>query len=212
VVKTFVSVDGFNLYYGGLKDTPNKWLDLEGLVRKFLKPECDVLKIKFFTAMVSARPSDPGQPQRQQIYLRAIKANPKVEVILGHFQSHAVSMQKADGTGKCKVIKTEEKGSDVNIATHMIVDAFGNRFDLAVLVSNDSDLMEPVKQVRAAFGKRVGVLNPHCRTNSRPSVVLRANATFFNQIRPGHLAGSQLPPQVLDSKGVVTKPVEWNQA
>ena len=60
-----------------------------------------------------------------------------------------------------EVIKTEEKGSDVNIAAHMVHDGHLGRYDVAILVSNDSDLAEPVRIVRHELNKTVGMLNPH---------------------------------------------------
>ena len=60
-MRTYIYVDGFNLYYRALKQTPFKWLDLSGLFRDVLKSHHDILKIKYFTARVSARPNDsPG--------------------------------------------------------------------------------------------------------------------------------------------------------
>ena len=64
-MRTYIYVDGFNLYYRSLKQTPFKWLDLSGLFRDVLKPHHDIRKIKFFTARVSTRPNDLSAPQRQ---------------------------------------------------------------------------------------------------------------------------------------------------
>ena len=68
---TIVYIDGFNLYYGALKGSPYKWLDLEALCRRLL-PKDEISQIRYFTARISARPDDPQQPQRQQTYLRAL--------------------------------------------------------------------------------------------------------------------------------------------
>jgi hypothetical protein len=62
-----------------------------------------------------------------------------------------------------RVIKTEEKGSDVNLATHLLHDAHRGKFEVAVIVSNDSDLLEPIKIVREELVLKVGILNPHKR-------------------------------------------------
>ena len=88
-----------------------------------------------------------------------------------------------------RVVKTEEKGSDVNIATHLLHDAHMNRFDVAVVVSNDSDLLAPIKIVRYELNKRVGVLSPY----KRPSNVLRLHATFIKPIRSGGVIASTVP-------------------
>jgi uncharacterized LabA/DUF88 family protein len=205
MVKTIVYVDGFNLYYGCLKNTPYKWVNLKTLAASLLKPENDIVGVKYFTAHVKARPKDPQQPIRQQTYLRALKTLPETTVVLGHFLSKKERMVRADGQGTVEVIRTDEKGSDVNLATHLLMDAFWNRFDLAVLITNDSDLVEPVRQVRAAFKKKVGILNPQ----SIQSVQLKKEATFFYQIQPGHLKGSQFPPTLTDQYGTITKPASW---
>ncbi len=70
--KTIVYVDGFNLYYGALKDRPNRWLDLAVLSRHLLKPTHEIVGVRYFTARVQPRPGNPQQAQRQQAYLRAL--------------------------------------------------------------------------------------------------------------------------------------------
>jgi uncharacterized LabA/DUF88 family protein len=169
VLRTIVYVDGFNLYYGALKKTPYRWVNLANLFRLLL-PKNELLQIKYFTAMVSARPDDPGQPQRQQLYLRALATLPSVSVELGHFLTHEVLMPKVVAAGErqeyVKVIKTEEKGSDVNLATHLLHDAHMNRYDVAVVVSNDTDLLGPIKLVRRDLQKQIGVLNPQKRPSN----------------------------------------------
>jgi hypothetical protein len=88
-----------------------------------------------------------------------------------------------------RVIKTEEKGSDVNLATHLLHDAHMGRFDVAVVISNDSDLLEPIKIVRQELGKIVGILNPH----PNPSRALLPHIDFIKQIRAGVLKAAQFP-------------------
>jgi hypothetical protein len=81
------------------------------------------------------------------------------------------------GNGYVKVIKTEEKGSDVNIATHLLMDGFRNDYELAVVVSNDSDLLMPIQVVTQEFGKPVGLLNPQ----KHPSVALLSYVQFIKK-------------------------------
>jgi uncharacterized LabA/DUF88 family protein len=88
---------------------------------------------------------------------------PEIEVHFGHFLTHEVSMPAATAwhAGRYKpvrVMKTEEKGSDINLATYLLIDAFDDRFDVAVMVSDDSDLKEPISQVRDRFGKKIVLL------------------------------------------------------
>jgi uncharacterized LabA/DUF88 family protein len=86
-----------------------------------------------------------------------------------------------------RVIKTEEKGSDVNLATHLLHDAHRGRFDVAVVISNDSDLLEPIRIVRRELGKSVGILNPH----PKPSRALLPHIDFIKPIRAGALRAAQ---------------------
>jgi len=208
-MKTYVYVDGFNLYYGSVKGTPFKWLDLFSLSR-YLLPKNDILKIKYFTALVTARPGDPDQPNRQQMYLRALKTISDLEIIYGHFLEHPVKMPLVRSlSGKIRyaqVMKTEEKGSDVNMAAHLINDGYKGLYQLAVLITNDSDLVEPIKIVRNELKLAVGVLNPHHGT---PSHELRKYATFVKPIRQGVLAASQFPTTLTDAKGAFYKPPKW---
>ena len=104
-----------------------------------------------------------------------------------------------------EVLKTEEKGSDVNLATHLLCDAYEHAFDVAVVVTNDSDLAEPVKVVNQRLNKTVGILNPH----AHGSFTLRQAAAFVKRIRSGVLAASQFPPTLTDSVGTFHKPTGW---
>jgi uncharacterized LabA/DUF88 family protein len=209
LIPSVVYVDGFNLYYGAIKGTPYKWLNVSRMVQLLL-PKNQVLKIKYFTALVHSRPKDPDQPLRQQIFLRALRTIPDLEIILGHFLSHEVSMPLANcppGKQKyIKVIKTEEKGSDVNIATHMLHDGYQGAYAVAIVISNDSDLVEAIKIVRTDLKKSVIVLNPFKDT---PSQELNRVATFVKPIRQGVLAASQFPSPMQDQNGSFYKPPSW---
>jgi uncharacterized LabA/DUF88 family protein len=208
-MRTNVYIDGFNLYYGAVKGTPFKWLNIYQLCQ-YLLPKNQIMKIKYFTALVTARPSDPNQPNRQQIYLRALKTIPNLEIIYGHFLEHEVMMLAAGSSQGnphyVRVIKTEEKGSDVNIAAHMIADGFQGFYQAAVLLSNDSDLVEPVKIVRNHLKLPVFVLNPR---PASPSHEMRKFATFVKPIRRGILSASQFPDILTDAVGTFHKPTAW---
>jgi len=93
---TNIYVYGFNLYYGALKGTPYRWLDPNKLC-SLLLPRHTINRIKYFTARVRARRDDPGQPARQEIYFRALRTLPNVEIIFGHFLTNIVSMSLAGG-------------------------------------------------------------------------------------------------------------------
>jgi hypothetical protein len=90
-LRTNIYIDGFNLFYGALRKTPYRWLNLETLCQLLL-PKNTIGRIKYCTALVSARPNDLNQPMRQQLYLRALGTLPKVSIHLGHFLTHEVTM------------------------------------------------------------------------------------------------------------------------
>ena len=205
---TIVYVDAFNLYYGALKDSRFKWLDLDSLAKRLL-PRDQIVAIRYFTANVSARHGDPGQPQRQQTYLRALATIPHLSIHLGHYLTHATRMALAHpapgGPVTVEVIKTEEKGSDVNLATHLMLDACRGACTTAVVISNDSDLREPVAMAQSEYGLGVGVVNPH--PPSRRSRALQP--TFFKQLRPSTLKACQFPRVMTDGRGRFEKPSSW---
>jgi uncharacterized LabA/DUF88 family protein len=209
LIPSYVYVDGFNLYYGAVKGTPFKWLDISKLCELML-PRNQMVKIKYFTALVNARPKDPGQPLRQQIYLRALKTIPNLEIVFGHFLTHIVNMPLANylpGHQQfVQVIKTEEKGSDVNIATHLLHDGYQDAYEVSVIISNDSDLVEAIKIIRYELKKNVIVLNPF---KDSPSQELNRYATFVKPIRMGVLAASQFPYEMVDRNGSFHKPKNW---
>ena len=203
--RTYIYIDGFNFYYRLIKNTPYKWLDLKSLFTKLLSPQNDVLKIKYFTALVSGR-IDPDQPIRQKTYIRALeKYIPELEVHYGHFLSHEVDAPLAGSSPMkfVKIIKSEEKGSDVNLAVHLLNDAWLNKFDCAVVVSNDSDLAEALRIVKDDLWKKIGLLTP---VNS-PSMELKKYATFIKQIRKGVLSTSLLPDPIPGT--TISKPKTW---
>lgn len=208
-MRTRVYIDGFNLYYGCLKGTAAKWLN-PALLCDNLLPRNQIEHVRYFSATVSARPNDPDQANRQQTYFRALATDPRISVHLGHFLTHEVSMPDAAAWSQGRyiarrVVKTEEKGSDVNLATFLLVDAFDDLFDCAVIVSNDSDLKEPISQVRRRFGKTIGILNPQ-RIVSR---ALQPLAHFIKPIRAGALANAQFPATMTDATGTFRKPARW---
>jgi uncharacterized LabA/DUF88 family protein len=206
---TNVYIDGFNLYYGCLKGTPLRWLDIRALCEGLLLGH-ELNRIRYFTAKVSARPSDPSQPARQAAYLRAIETLPGVSVHLGHYLQHAVMMPLATppptGSPMVRVLKSEEKGSDVNIATYLLLDGFKGDYEQAVVMSNDSDLKTPIEVVRNELKLPVGVIFPISRPGRRASQELMAVAKFQKSIRDPLLARCQLPPII---NGNIHKPPQW---
>lgn len=210
-MKTRVYIDAFNLYYGSLKGTSYKWLNLfEFLSLSF--PSNQIDHLHYFTAKVVARPHDPQQPVRQQTLLRALATLPNLSIHLGTFLEKPVKMKLAkplpDGTEKVTVLRSEEKGSDVNMACQLLVDAFDDAFEAAIVVTNDSDLVAPIRIVRKKFGKKVVALMPCCNGRAK-SVELQKVASRAEKVNPQHLAASQFADQLQDSNGMFHKPAGW---
>lgn len=107
------------------------------------------------------------------------------------------------------VWNTEEKGSDVNLASHLLIDGFRARYDLAVVISNDGDLKEPVRFVREDLKAPVGVLNPHANRSWALSPQTLPRGSFYKPIRKGALAACQFPPTMQDANGTFSKPSTW---
>ncbi|MDP2183805.1 MAG: NYN domain-containing protein [Actinomycetota bacterium] len=203
--RAIVYVDGFNLYYGCVKGTQYRWLDLVKLAELML-PQHSVIEVKYFTAIVDS----PSGSVRQQVYIGALESTGRVSTYRGHFLSHVKNKPRdvvcaQCGDRKARVIITEEKGTDVNLATHLVYDACTDAFDVAAVVSNDSDLVMPVLFARQKCGKMVGVLNPQ----KHPAQALLKSVDFYKKIRLGALAASQLPPVILHNGRQFQKPTTW---
>ena len=207
-MKANVYIDGFNLYYGRVKGTPYKWLDLAAMCRLLL-PRDTINRIRYFTALIQPRPGDPQAPQRQQTYLRALATIPNLSIHYGHFLTQPVWLPFANPPARSprtvEVLRTEEKGSDVNLATLLLTDAFDGDYEVAVVISSDSDLKLVIEIVRNKLGLPVGVLNPQKVT----SWALQKTATFYRSIREGPLKASQFPITLTDAQGTITKPAGW---
>lgn len=208
-MKTNIYIDGFNLYYGCLKGTTHKWLDLKKLFEFLLPPpKHQISKIKFFTARVSGTKDDPDKPNRQDTYLAALaKHIPDIEIFYGHFTSHKVRMplvKELDGQWMAEVIKTEEKGSDVNLALEILNDAWTNDYECAVLVSNDSDLAHALKLIKQNHKKNICLVTAK---NTHPSKQLAQYTDSQKIIREGVLKISQLPDLIPGT--TIKKPRDW---
>jgi uncharacterized LabA/DUF88 family protein len=212
-MRTYVYIDGFNLYYGALKRTPNKWLDPKALFQTILQPYNQILKIKYYTARVSARPDNPDAPTRQDFYMQALQAHvPEIEITYGHFIQKPVKMRLAKKLPMrlsmyVQVLKSEEKGSDVNLSVHLLNDAWKDCYDCAVVCSNDGDLAEAMRLVRKERGKTVILVVPGDPAVRPPSVQLRRWANKTMHIPPAALAASQLPNPIPGTS--IHKPADW---
>lgn len=207
MMRTNVYVDGFNLYYGAVKGTPHKWLNIRRMC-ELAFPKNDIREIHYCTAIVTDAPWDPQQSLRQQTFIRALETT-GVEVHYGSFQSNVVRMPLAKkprrGSRMVEVIKTEEKGSDVALGALLVSHGYQSRYEAAIVVSNDSDLVLPIKIVSRELGLPVGLLNPHPYFSTE----LLKVAKFKKRIRPGVLEASQFPDEMEDADGTITKPASW---
>jgi uncharacterized LabA/DUF88 family protein len=257
-MRTFVYVDGFNLYYA-IRNTPYKWLDLKLLAEKVLPARCQVAKVKYYTARVSGA-ADPDQPRRQQIYLNALGTVDEIEVFFGNFLAknvlrplsnlpiankqihsdprvalpegnHAVELSSGPppqiamlpvgeprrGRRGRSVVRPpqdallaevywmEEKGSDVNLACHLVNDAWQDAFEVAAVISNDTDLCEPIRIVTQERGKHVVVVCPDHRGNLAAG--LQAVASSVRHINRPALRAAQFADTIANTK--ITKPAQW---
>ena len=210
--RTHVYVDGFNLYYGCLKGTAERWLDLQKFCQKIF-PANEIRRIHYYTALVGSTVLDPQKPERQQTYLRALETLSTVSIRLGMFRTNTVKRELASpipgGPRYVDVLDPKEKGSDVNIATDLLADGFRGEYDVAIVVSNDSDLCRPIDVVRKQLGLDVIVVAPVCQQSRHPSYELRQVATFVITPRRSTLRACQFPDTVADGNGMITKPVGW---
>jgi hypothetical protein len=213
-----VYVDGFNLYYGSLKGPPERWLDLVTLSQALVPNEA-IHRVRYFSAQVSGL-RNPSAPIDQGLYLRALRTRPEVSIHLGTFLASDRFMplatppatgtrpgcvyRRPGGPGSAWVTRTEEKGSDVNLATWLLIDGFDHDYDMAIVISNDSDLTEPIRMARQRFGV-VGVVCPH----KVPSKTMGAAASWQIGLYRTYLRRSQFPSTLTDASGTFTKPTSW---
>ena len=215
--RAFVYVDGFNLFFRSLRKTGFKWLNVQSLCEQIL-PHYDIVQVNYYTAKIRSR-GDPDKSLRHEAYLRALRTLPKVQIFHGTFSSHKVLRELAHASlltkvkrrlgievrmNRCvKVFDPKEKGSDVNLAVHMVNDAWKNNYDVGVLLSNDTDLLEAIKVVRRDCRKKICVINPH----NSPNPELHKEADLIREIRPEHLSAAQLPSAIPFTK--ISKPLKW---
>lgn len=216
--RTIVYIDGFNLYYRALRGTAHRWLDIAALSAASLPPTCQLQRVNYYTARVSGR-TDPTAPARQHAYLRALGSLPLVSVHYGNFLANekwaglsqppqfrpSFALPPGAAPEVAFVWKTEEKGSDVNLGVHLVRDAFTGRFDEAAILTNDTDLVEPVRIVTQEAGLPVTLLTPV----NRPATSLTRVASRVRHVGP-YIGACQFPdPVTLPNGRVVTKPLGW---
>ncbi len=219
MARTIVYIDGFNLYYRTLKGTPHKWLDPVAMSQAALPSTSLIHQVNYYTARVSGR-TDPGAPARQHAYLRALSTLPQVRIHYGNFLVSKkwaglvqpptfrpiITLPAGAKTPEVAYVwKTEEKGSDVNLGVHLVRDAFLGAFDMAAVLTNDTDLVEAIKIVTSEIGLPVTLLCPI----GRPAESLKNVATSVRHVAP-YVGPCQLPnPVTLPTGKTVSKPLSW---
>ena len=225
-VRVWCYVDGFNLYNGVVRRVNQKWINLKLLCDALAAPGDTVEAVKYFTARLRPRANDPDVPARQETYWHALRTVPEIEIIKGYFpparpakKPLACSIESMDlkvtaGTPQTgvppemvRVMESNEKGTDVNLAIHLLNDAHHSRFEKAAVVSADSDLAGCISMARTESGLSIGVLNPHPEHHCNN---LRSVSSFFVDIEPKHLHLSLFPDPVISPKGrAIAKPAGW---
>ncbi len=209
IKRTIVYVDGSNLYYGLLRGTAHKWLDLKAFAHKLLLPEYSIDMIKYFTSRVIDKSVDHHREERQDKYLSAVSCQ-GIPVFEGYYRIREERLEATERPCKaCTLVRRpgyvrgariSEKLTDVNMATEMLKDAYENRADAFVLVSGDSDLAPALRVIRYSTGHSVIVFNPQSSISNE----LRRYATFYRNIPSGFADGCRLPDSIttLDGKEI----------
>ena len=207
-MQTNVYVDALNLYYGSLRNTAWKWLDVAMAIEASIGSPKKVHQIKYFTARIDGA-NDPNAPKRQDVYLRAIKSHDtRIHIIEGQFKRRKKQYPAVNSGILTSVCVPEEKGSDVNFCVHFLNDAWKDEFDRAILVTNDSDMVEAIKLVKFQFPhKQLVLLTPG--TSRKPSKNLKQFVDEHFWITPSTIQNSQLP-NPLTANPKLSKPAAWN--
>lgn len=194
-------IDGFNLYFGireaGFDQC--RWLNVKKLIESLLQPNQELVGVKYYTSRVS---NNPDKQKRQSTYLDALMSI-GVEIFYGNYQDNNLECKRCGNVWK----SAKEKMTDVNIATAIIVDAFKEQYDMAMLISGDSDLTPPIKEVHNLFkNRRVFIAFPPKRHNSSMAIVAKGSLTIGRK----KLVDAQFDDEVISKTGFKLKiPIDW---
>lgn len=224
-MKTILYIDGYNLYYGVLRHTPYKWLDIVKLfsfIAKENNPECEIVAVKYFTAPIKIRLANHGEASQksQRDYQRALSLlYPETfEVIQGFFNLsegwYPAYKDPIDRNDTIRAWNLEEKQTDVNIALNLYRDVYLKNIEQCILVSNDSDLIPALKAIKEDFPfTRLGAVMPilFSNRNNRPANKGIEVITHWTRsyIRAEELEKFQLPEKIPTRKKPIIKPNYW---
>lgn len=223
-MRTIVYIDGYNLYYGALKHTEYKWLDVYKLFNERICPSINSnipdIKIKFFTADIlgSESPSvDSTKDQRTyhnaliQMYserLLIIKGSYSKEIIPAKLMENIPEFTKE----RVKILKLEEKQTDVNIAIEMYRDVAKGLCDQVILCTNDTDLLPALSALSEDYPNiNKGIVFPVRENAKRPvSNQFKKYCDWsWKKLSNNDLAYSQLPLKIPTRKKAIFKPITW---
>ena len=207
-------IDGFNLYFG-LRSMGYKryyWLNLRAMVENLIRPHQHLVTTKYFTARISGpHPNDTPEDtkkmeekrRRQADFLEAVCTLSNVSIYYGHYIGGIIQCRNCRHAWP----EHEEKMTDVNIATEMLIDSFENRCDSFLLISADSDLVPAIRGIKRLFpSKRVVVFFPPGRLSAQLKIVADEQFTIGRRT----LAKSQFSDQVVKMDGhVLMRPERW---
>lgn len=220
-LRTVVYIDGYNLYYGLVRRTKLKWLDVVALFRDHvLDSSAQIIEVRYYTAPVLARMSDDVKsPQRQRIYLQALrKMNPEIlKIIEGRivaskpYQRLVKRIEAAPELDKVQVYDFNEKKTDVNLAADLITGAWTGAYDQAVVCCNDTDIEAALAAVRQHHPHlRLGLVAPIPQTDHRHiSSDLKRHVHWYKTLSKTHIVNAQLPLRIPNS--IICRPDEWAQ-
>lgn len=218
-MKTIVYVDGYNLYYGLLRRSAFKWLDLYGLFQNHvLDPLSEVIEVRYYTAPVLGRMcDDPQSPQRQRTYLQALRKMPpnKVVIIEGKmvattpYQRLVTPLAACPDVTHVQVYAFNEKNTDVNLAADLITGAWTGAYEQAVICTNDTDIVGVLTAIRRCHpGIKLGLVAPIKGTDHRKMAAdLVKNVNWAKILSPVHLKNAQLPDRIPNTS--IKRPEAW---
>jgi len=223
-LQTIVYIDGYNLYYGALKHSQYKWLDIYKLFAERICPSIygkkSHVQIKFFTADIlgSVSPS-PDSTKDQRTYHNALlKLYPEqIHIIKGSYSKEVITAKLMQDIphyteDRVKVLKLEEKQTDVNIALEMYRDVAKGICNQVILCSNDTDLIPALSALSDDFPHiNKGVVFPILEGSKRAfSKKFKEYCNWtWKHLSINDLKYSQLPHTIKTAKKPILKPDTW---
>ncbi|MCK5267950.1 MAG: NYN domain-containing protein [Spirochaetes bacterium] len=202
MAKTSIFIDGFNLYHALIANSNYsiyRWLDLSKLTNCFVMKKDTIADIYYFTALAAWSSS---KVKKHKTLIKALELK-GIKTVYGEFKRK---------DRKCRICKKsyqtfEEKQTDVNIALQLFQDAILDKYDKAIIVSGDSDLIPSIKAVQHNFPKKsIGVVIP---IGGR-SEALKNTCDFHIKMKIMHLQSSRFPNEIDLGNGYkISCPIEW---